>query len=65
MNILTTGTIIQKLGISRSKLLYYEERGYIPRAERSTDNRRIYSADDIPILRDAILKAGFDLTGAN
>ena len=62
---LTTGTMIQELGISRNKLLYYEERGYIPKPERSTDNKRIYSLKDIPILKAKILEAGFSLAEAN
>ena len=58
MNILTIGTVIKELGVSRRAFIYWEEIGLIPEPERTSNNMRIYRPEDIPILKKKLETAG-------
>ena len=52
----TISAVAEELGIRKHNIYQWEEAGIIPKAARSSDNRRVYSRDDIKRLRN-ILKA--------
>ena len=52
----TISAVAEELGIRKHNIYQWEEAGIIPKAARSSDNRRVYSRDDIEKLRK-VLKA--------
>ena len=58
MNVLQIGAVVEQLGVSRRALLYWEELGLIPEPERTSNNMRIYTPKDIPILKKKLEIAG-------
>jgi len=52
----TISAVAEELGIRKHNIYQWEEAGIIPKATRSSDNRRVYSRDDIERLQK-ILKA--------
>ncbi len=52
----TISAVAEELGIRKHNIYQWEEAGIIPKAMRSSDNRRVYSRDDIERLQK-ILKA--------
>ena len=47
MTILTVKDVLQRLGISRSQLYYWEEVGKIPAARRLSNGKRYYLPQDL------------------
>jgi DNA-binding transcriptional MerR regulator len=52
----TISAVAEELGVRKHNIYQWEEAGIIPKATRSSDNKRVYSMDDIEKLRE-ILKA--------
>jgi DNA-binding transcriptional MerR regulator len=51
---LTIGPVAQQLGIARWKLAYLIERGAVPGPSVLVPGRRLFTADDVRKLREAL-----------
>jgi len=54
----TIGQVAQQFGISRSRLAYLIEAGYVPQPSASVPGRRLFSTDDTIKLRKALVNIG-------
>jgi hypothetical protein len=54
----TIGQVAQQFGISRSRLAYLIEAGYVPQPSDSVPGRRLFSTADTFKLREALVNIG-------
>lgn len=54
----TIGQVAQQFGISRSRLAYLIEAGYVPQPSASVPGRRLFSTADTFKLREALVNIG-------